>query len=270
VIRLMLIPEGIDMARAAVAGGVDRIFIDLERAGKYERQGGGTWISTHGLEEVSAYRKALPDTELMVRIDPWPKANPADVEQIITAGADLIMLPMIEDTAHVTALSKQVAGRTGIIPLIETAYSASATEVICGIEGVTEIFVGLNDLHRQLGHRFIFEPLSDGLIDDLCATALGHGKPFGFGGMAQIGHGDLPSELILGEHIRMGSSAVILSRKFKGEGNTGDDFDWAGQISRIRDLERGYAERSAEAIERDHLAVISRINAITARLKAAS
>ena len=40
--------------------------------------------------------------------------------------------------------------------------------------------------------------------------------PFGFGGIARIGEGDLPSDNILGEHVRLGSTSVILSRTFKG------------------------------------------------------
>lgn len=268
--RLMLIPESVTMAKAAVAGGVDRIFIDLERAGKFERQGGGTWISTHELAEIAAYRNALPTAELLVRIDPWPRVDPDDVERVIAAGADLIMLPMIEDPGEVAALVDRVGGRAGVVPLIETARSASEIESICRIDGVTEIFVGLNDLHRQLGQRFIFEPLANGLVDDLCKSALAHGKPFGFGGMAQIGHGDLPAEMILGEHIRMGSSAVILSRKFKGEGNTSDDFDWSGQIDRIRNLERKRSSRSPETVQRDRQAVIDRIQSISTTIRAAS
>ena len=39
---------------------------------------------------------------------------------------------------------------------------------------------------------------------------------FGFGGIARIGEGDLPSDNILGEHVRLGSQSVILSRTFKG------------------------------------------------------
>ena len=34
--------------------------------------------------------------------------------------------------------------------------------------------------------------------------------------IARIGEGDLPSDFILGEHVRLGSSSVILSRTFKG------------------------------------------------------
>lgn len=266
-IRLMLIPESIAMAQQAVAGGVDRLFVDLERAGKFERQGGGTWISTHTLDDVTAYRAALPDTELLVRIDPWNPNAAATVEQAIDRGADLIMLPMIEDARHVEELCRVVDGRARAVPLVETVHSAEAIEAICQTDAA-EIYVGLNDLHRQMGMRFMFEPLENGLVDRLCAVARSHGKPFGFGGMAQIGHGDLPAEMILGEHVRMGSTSVILSRKFKGD--TGGDFDWKGHIARIRELEKAYSERSEGEIERDRVAVADRIRAVVATMKAAS
>ncbi len=147
--KLMLIPESIAMAKDAVAGGVDRIFIDLERAGKFERQGGGTWISTHTLDDVSVYREALPDIELLVRIDPWCAGSPDTVEQVVARGADIIMLPMIENVANVERLCDLLAGRASAVPLIETVHSAEAIRSICQ-SPVTEIYVGLNDLHRQL------------------------------------------------------------------------------------------------------------------------
>ena len=266
-IKLMLIPESPEMARAAVAGGVDRLFIDLERAGKFERQGGGTWISTHTLEDVSAYREAFPDTEMLVRIDPWNRTADGIVDDVIGRGTNIIMLPMIEDVAHVSALVEAAEGRAKVIPLIETAHSAERIETICKA-GIDEIYVGLNDLHRQLGLRFMFEPLGNGLVEQLRDVARRHGKPFGFGGMAQIGHGDLPAEMILGEHVRLGSTSVILSRKFKGD--AGADFDWKAHIGQIRDLERTYASRSEAEVERDRLAVADRISAVAATMKAAS
>ena len=38
--------------------------------------------------------------------------------------------------------------------------------------------------------------------------------PYGFGGIARVGEGVIPGELILAEHVRLGSSSVILSRTF--------------------------------------------------------
>ena len=40
------------------------------------------------------------------------------------------------------------------------------------------------------------------------------GIPFGFGGIAALGKGMLPSEYIIREHYRLESSCAILSRTF--------------------------------------------------------
>ena len=44
------------------------------------------------------------------------------------------------------------------------------------------------------------------------------GIPFGIGGVAQIDGGLIKGEAIITEHVRLGSSMVILSRAFKGLG----------------------------------------------------
>lgn len=262
--KLMLIPESLEMAREAVAAGVDRVFVDLERAGKRERQGGGTWISTHEIDDISAYRDAAGDAELLVRLDPVPALASGTVERVLAAGADVIMLPMITEVSEVEMLSAEIGARAGLAPLIETVASAGELDRICRINGVSEIFVGLNDLHRERGDQFMFEPLADGTVDSLCAITRANGLPFGFGGMARIGRGDLPAEWILGEHLRMGSSAVILSRKFKS--SAGPDFIWSGEISRIREAEAALALRSDAEVERDRRRTATRIEEIAESL----
>ncbi|PJK29822.1 aldolase/citrate lyase family protein [Minwuia thermotolerans] len=266
-IRLMVIPESPEMAAAAARGGVDRIFVDLERSGKFERQGGGTWISEHGVEEIARYRRAAPDATLLVRLDPWPSVAAADIERVLDQGADMLMLPMITTPGEVGALCRLVAGRAPVVPLIETVASADRLPEICAIEGVGEIFIGLNDLHRQRGDRFMFEPLADGAVERLGRIALEHGLSFGFGGMARIGRGDLPAEWILGEHVRLGSTAVILSRSFKA--TAGADFDWGREVGRIRDCERDLAARTPAAAERDRQRIARRIAELAAAQRAA-
>ena len=41
------------------------------------------------------------------------------------------------------------------------------------------------------------------------------GIEFGIGGVARIGEGELPAEVILKEHVRLGSKMAILSRAFR-------------------------------------------------------
>lgn len=215
--RFILIPDDPEMAAMATASGtVTRLLVDLERAGKVERQGAGTWISPHSVADIPDYAAACNGAELIVRLDPWNSSDsPAQVEAVLAAGAGRLMLPMIRDTADVAALSATVAGRVPLMPLIETLASAAALDAICTVPGVDEIYVGLNDLHRDRGDRFMFQPLADGTVGELARIALAAGKGFGFGGVAPVGQGRLPAELVLSEHVRLGSDTVILSRDVK-------------------------------------------------------
>lgn len=60
----------------------------------------------------------------------------------------------------------------------------------------------------------MFELLSDGTVEYLCQKFKKHNIPYGFGGIASLGKGLLPSECIIKEHYRLGSTCSILSRSF--------------------------------------------------------
>ncbi len=262
-IRLMVIPESIAMARDALNAGVDRLFLDLERAGKQERQGTGTWISAQDLDDVRHYRDTFPDVEMIVRTDPWSALNRNDLEQVIAIGPSRIMLPMIGGLADVVAMCDAIGGRLPLLPLIETVASAEALPGIAALDGVTEIYVGLNDLHLDRGDSFMFQPLADGTVERLAEVSRAAGLPFGFGGIARLGHGDLDAELIIGEHVRLGSTSVMLSRKFKDRA-TGP-FDWTGEIGRIRDAEARFRQRSAAQAEADRQDLVATVDRIVER-----
>ena len=85
---------------------------------------------------------------------------------------------------------------------------------ILEIDGIDEIFIGLNDLSLGYGMKFMFELLSDGTVERLCKKFKSKGIPYGFGGLASLNGGLLPGHMVLKEHYRLGSSCVILSRSF--------------------------------------------------------
>lgn len=60
----------------------------------------------------------------------------------------------------------------------------------------------------------MFELLTDGTVERLCLKFKYKNIPYGFGGIASLGKGLLPSEYIIREHYRMGSTCAILSRSF--------------------------------------------------------
>ena len=62
--------------------------------------------------------------------------------------------------------------------------------------------------------RFMFQLLSDGVVEQLGNKIKAKGIPFGFGGIARLNSGMLPGADVLKEHVRLGSSMVIVSRSF--------------------------------------------------------
>ena len=103
-----------------------RVFVDLEREGKAERQKGmDTFISTHQLNDVARVRAVLKKTRLMVRVNPFrmdaPELAVAEVNAVLAQGADLLMLPMFTSAGQLQAFAEVVNGRAPIVALLETA-----------------------------------------------------------------------------------------------------------------------------------------------------
>ena len=215
--NLMILAADPQSAIEAQNAGVDRIFYDLEWIGKAERQHGRNTVkSNNNIDNIPAVRKVLNKSELLVRTNPIHAYSKEEVEKAIAYGADVLMLPMVMDHHDVEQYVEMVAGRAKVCIMIETAAAMARLDKILAIPGVDELFIGLNDLHISMGLTFMFELLSDGLVEYIAQKCNKVGMPFGFGGIARIGEGDLPSDNILGEHVRLGSTSVILSRTFKG------------------------------------------------------
>ena len=197
-----------------------RLFVDLEHNGKAERQAGrNTFISSHHISDVGRIKAVLKHAPLMVRVNPYQQAQPhisrAEIDAVLSQGADMLMLPMFTSAAELRAFAAAVGGRVPITALLETAGAMASMLDWVGTPGLSEVFVGLNDLHLSLNMRFMFEPLARGLVDQVALAAQAHGLRFGFGGMARMDEGSLPGRDVLAEHVRLGSGAVILSRGFR-------------------------------------------------------
>ena len=200
---------------------MDRIFIDMEYIGKSARQGGMNTVQCHHtVEDIRNVRSVLTKSELLVRCNPIHDATAdygsteEEIDSIVEAGADIIMLPYFKTAGEVSRFLKAVNGRCRTILLFETPDSVANLDEIIALPGIDEVFVGLNDLSLGYGKKFMFELRSDGTVEKICMKFRLKGMTYGFGGIAAIGTGMLPAEAILKEHYRLGSSMVILSRSF--------------------------------------------------------
>ena len=133
---------------------------------------------------------------------------------MIEAGADIVMLPYFKSAQEAEDFIDHVAQRAETCLLVETMEAVDSMEEIVALDGIDYIHVGLNDIHLQRGTQFMFEFLSDGLMDQLAGKNQDKHIPFGFGGVGRTGALKPTGARILGEHSRLGSTGVILSRAF--------------------------------------------------------
>lgn len=231
-LKLMYITNDPKVAAIAEEAGVDRIFADMEYIGKADRQNGmDTVQSHHTVEDVRRLRQTLRKAELLVRVNPIHDkgsymgiphtSSKEEIDAVIEAGADIVMLPYFKTIREVRDFADIVNGRAKTMALVETVEAARMIEEIAEMDGIDEVYIGLNDLSLEQGKTFMFQLLADGTVQELCGkirrvnAAAGSGKKrYGFGGIAAPGGGLLPAEYIIREHIHLGSGCVILARSF--------------------------------------------------------
>lgn len=209
------------VAKIAEQAGVDWIFLDMEFIGKDARQGGlDTVQNHHTIQDVANIRKAVNKAKVLVRVNPIHDALPDypssedEINASIEAGADIVLLPFFKTIQEVKQFVRYVNGRAKTLLLMETVEAANLIDEILEVPGIDMIHLGLNDMHLELGMKFMFELLANGTVERLGNKIKAKGIPFGFGGIATLDGGALPGSMVLKEHVRLGSSMVIVSRSF--------------------------------------------------------
>ncbi len=278
-LELMYITNRTDVATLAQSAGVDRIFVDMEYIGKDLRQGGlDTVQSHHTVEDVKRLRPILNKSKLLVRCNPIHEASESycssveEIDSVVEAGADIIMLPYFKTASEVERFIKLVNGRAKTCLLLETAEAAENIDSILSVDGIDEMYIGLNDLHLCYGMDFMFQLLADGTVERLAEKIKAKGISFGFGGVARVGTGTLSADCIFGEHYRLGSDRVILSRAFCDVSKEKSLDDIAEKlisgVRDVRELEKKLANWTPAQFEENRLKTIEGTNKVVEIIKA--
>lgn len=216
--ELSLITNNPALANLAEDAGIDRIFIDLERLGKAERQfDRGLFLSDHCINDIAQVRHVLDRAKLMVRVDPLHRGSEVQINNVINLGADLVMLPYFHQLDEAMEFLDLVGNRAAAVLLVETREAAEILGELTRLPGLSEIHIGLNDLSLSFGKAFLYDLIADGTIDGLCETLRSSGLPFGFGGIGSLRRRNLPipPELILAYQVCQGATRGWLSRSFR-------------------------------------------------------
>lgn len=272
-LRLMYITNRPAVAVIAERAGVDWLFLDMEFIGKDARQGGlDTVQNHHTVKDIENIKAAVKKAKVLVRVNPihvalsnYPSSKD-EIDASIKAGADILMLPFFKTVEEVKQFIGYVNGRAKTLLLMETVEAANLVDEILEVPGIDMIHLGLNDMHLELGMKFMFELLANGTVEKLGNKIKAKGIPFGFGGIATLDGGALPGSMVLKEHVRLGSSMVIVSRSFCNTDVVTDlnevkrIFDTG--ISGLRALEKEASQAEAAYLEENRKAVVAAVNKI--------
>ena len=272
-LNLMYITKHPEIARIAEEAGVDWIFVDMEFIGKDCRQGGlDTVQNHHTVEDVANIRAAVTKAKVLVRINPihdtmddYPSSE-EEIEAVIQAGADIVMLPYFKTTEEVHRFIGYVGGRAKTCLLVETPEAADLLDQIVEIDGIDMIHIGLNDMHLALKMKFMFQLLTDGSVDKWTRIIAQKGIMYGFGGLASLNGGAVPGRMIVKEHYRLRSQMVIVSRAFCNTDNMTDLYKvrsiFNNGIADIRKMENEMNKLSKEDFKNNHKAVCDAVGII--------
>lgn len=239
-LTVFYITNNLDVALIAEKAGVDRIWVDLETLGKEERQKGINSVkSHHAINDIKVIAKRLTRAEMLVRVNPWNNNSKKEIEDVVAAGAQIIMLPMWRSAQEVRYFVDTIAGRARTTILLETIEAERCLDEVLKIKGIDEIHIGLNDLHLSYGLTFMFELLTNGTVERIISKIKQTGIPYGFGGISHLGDGMIPAEMIVMEHYRLGSTRAILSRGFCDQTKSLDEIerDFVTNMSELRIFE---------------------------------
>ena len=193
------------------------IFIDFEFLGKKKRQSSmNSFISEHRLSDLDEIRKKFPKSKLLIRLNPYNKNSKVEINSILKYKPNFIMLPNYKSIDEIKSFFNLIPKNVKLILLCENKLAIESIPHLIDLPFKPEfVFFGLNDLKLSYGFNFIFETLSNGIIE----SALRNLQEinifnFGFGGISVLGNGLIDSRRILIEHQRVKSKYVILSRSF--------------------------------------------------------
>lgn len=271
----ILITNDLDIAEHAFDCGVDYIMIDFELLGKKDRQKNFNMLqSYHTIDDLDKFRKKFPSQKLIVRCNSPKYANVEEIKPLLEYCPQILMVPYFDTVEELNPYFKEASGSsTKVMPLFETASSFFKLREFFDYLPIELFYIGLNDLRISIGYDFLFEALSNNLIDYanmvINSCPLSRQLKFGFGGVSRIGTGELPAELILSEHIRCNSDFVILSRAFHENSLTFNELikkiDLAKEIRCLREKELIFRKSNSDTLLKNHELLKQYINKVKSK-----
>lgn len=206
---LFVFHRDLGLDQSCVEGGARGILVDIERRGKDGTAANGR-AGVHKIDDIVPLGAA--DLFVICRLNSYGPHTEIEVEQALAAGANELLLPMVRGLQEVEAVQRLLVDRAGLGVMVETPEAVELAATLDG-QGLSRMFVGLNDLGQTQGKANIFEVLAEDTVERV--RTLVHRTPFGFGGLTLPGAGSpLPVEYFYCELARLECDFTFLRNSF--------------------------------------------------------
>jgi hypothetical protein len=261
--QLLLFHRDVVSSQIYTDAGVDALIVDLENKGKGARQVGfDTEINTHNLFDLETV-KDKTNAHVMCRINGPNPDMKLEIADVLSAGADEIIVPMIRNIDQACAAVDCVSGDAKITLMVETQEALSFVPALSALP-IDRIYIGLNDLQISRGTVSIFSSLIDGSLDKVRSGV--KGVQFGFGGLTLRGMGDpLPVSHFVADLARLRAEFTFLRRSFYRDVRTQNPSDALRQMKEdIHDAK----QRNQVQVASDYQALKTAVRELEAALNA--
>ncbi|MBT5755476.1 MAG: aldolase [Acidimicrobiaceae bacterium] len=237
--------------------GCSAVLVDLEQSDKADRQAGfDTQISRNSIVDLRLVRQQT-DLSVICRVDRQRSIDKVLISQIIEAGADELLIAMVEEPDELEAVMEFVGNEIKVGIMIETVRAVAACKELASLSP-ERVFLGLNDLWIERHTNSRFDALIDGTADavaEACGTIA-----FGVGGATHPDLGDpLAAIHLINEINRLQADFTFLRRSFFDACIRSD----AGEV--VAAIKRSFVEassRSEQQVHADYLAARAAIGVL--------
>ena len=191
--------------------GADGVIIDWEMKNKSLRQAlFDTQINMHSINDLKDMR-AETNSKIICRINRFSEIDDQEIEESINKGTDELLLPMVQTAREVEIILKKINGRCPLGILLETDESIKRAKDLSTLP-LSRVYIGLNDLAIDRRYGSIFEPVFNGVIQEIRPLFK---TDFGFGGLTMPSLGSpVPCRILLNEIKKHNCTFAFLRRSF--------------------------------------------------------
>lgn len=212
--QLFVFHRTLPLDSEAIRAGIDGVIVDLEKKNKIERQSGfDTQINQHSINDIINLKKLDPSIYIICRTESISNTNKNEIQAIIDAGADEILIPMVKKRHEINTALSWLSNQIPLSIMLETKDILQEISALPFVH-IKRAYIGLNDLHISRETSSLFDAFTDGTVDKIFAQVNGRTQLGVAGITVPSGGYPIPAKYLMSELLRLTADFTFLRRSY--------------------------------------------------------